>query len=331
MARILVTGYAGFIGSNLTRMLAREAEDGDLIVGLDALTYAAAPRWAEKGLKQFPAVSFMGTITDLRDEKDVEDVFRRVQPTHVYHLAAESHVCRSMDGPRAFAETNFMGTFNLLEAMRKHSPRARLVHVSTDEAFGDLPMDPRRKFTEKTNPKPRSPYSASKCASDLMAMAYAHSYGLDVVVTRCTNNYGANQHEEKLIPKAIMTWMKDETMTVYGDGTHVRDWIHVDNHCWALMKAMRHGRSRNTYCVGSGLELSNLQVLEQVKEVMQAMGIQGKYGYSFLPDARPTDDRRYAVSTDRIESIGWSPQRGLEAFRANLRKTVHWYMTEERK
>jgi dTDP-glucose 4,6-dehydratase len=322
--RTLITGYAGFIGSNLTRKIAMYAHPDDEIIGLDCFTYAARPEWAWNGLSDR---TFYEEKVDLRNADEVSRVIKDFMPERIFHLAAESHVCRSIDGPRAFAETNFMGTFNLLEALRVNGWKGKMVHISTDEAFGDLDMyEP--PFTEETPVKPNSPYAASKCASDMMVRAYAMTYGINAVITRCTNNYGPNQHEEKLIPKAILSMLAGTPMTMYGDGSHCRDWIHVDDHCEALLTAAHEGRAGEVYCVGSGLELSNKEVVHCVAGAMhEELGWKGMVDMVFTDD-RPTDDRRYAVRTNKIAGIGWLRDPSPKRFHENLKRTVRWYADE---
>lgn len=321
--RTLVTGYAGFIGSNLTRQLIKAMYRNDELCGLDCHTYAARPAWAYQAI-QASGVNFFEAKMDLRDKEAVIDIIQDFKPDRIFHLAAESHVCRSIEGPRAFAETNFMGTFNLLEALRQTEFEGKLLHVSTDETFGELSHDD-LPFHEGTAADPRSPYAASKCASDLMVSAYVRTYGLDAMITRCTNNYGPNQHEEKLIPKAIQAIAMGKEVTLYGDGSHSRDWIYVDDHCKALTTVMQSGKAGHLYCIGSGLELSNKEVVMCVREAMKR-DVDLKIRYT---DDRPTDDMRYAVSTDKIKRLGWKPVSDRNYFLARLRETVEWYLENE--
>lgn len=319
--RTLITGYAGFIGSNLTRHLLKSAIKQDSIVGLDCYTYAARPEWALEAVRAKEISVFTETKIDLRSKDEVMAFIQYFKPNRIYHLAAESHVCRSIEGPRAFAETNFMGTFNILEALRQIEFDGRLVHVSTDEAFGELKHG-EEPFSDLTPVKPRSPYAASKCASDLMVQAYVNTYGLDAVITRCTNNYGPNQHEEKLIPKAIHSIVKGKEMTLYGDGSHSRDWIYVEDHCKALERAMIAGLSGQVYPIGSGLELTNKEVVMAVREVINKdMDLKIRY-----TDDRPTDDVRYAVNTDKSRKLGFIPIPAKDYFLARLKHTVDWYL-----
>lgn len=327
--RVLVTGYAGFIGSNLTRMLFERMPLGTEILGIDAYTYAARPDWVLKHADVENEMRFRALKLDLRDAHAVRSVLNAWMPDQVYHLAAESHVCRSIDGPRAFAETNFMGTFNLIDALRGYGFKGRMVHVSTDEAFGELERGD-APFSESTPIAPRSPYAASKAASDLMVKAFAETYGLDFVTTRCTNNYGPNQHEEKLIPRTIERLLKGEAMTVHGAGDHVRDWIWVDDHCRALLTVMEAGRRGELYCVGGGVELSNLEVIDAVARAMrEELDWSGDVNLKYTND-RPTDDKRYAVTTDKLQTLGWCAPPTYDYLLSRLRQTVRWYSFKER-
>lgn len=318
--KIVVTGWAGFIGSTLTRQL---LSHGHEVLGIDSLTYAARPAYVRDDVDDDGL--FSEARVDIRDTVSLRRTLDGFEPDQIYHLAAESHVCRSIDGPRDFAETNFMGTFNLIECLRNMEFRGRLVHVSTDEAFGEL-QPGERPFTELTPTDPRSPYSASKAASDLMVRAYVRTYGLDAVVTRCTNNYGPNQHEEKLIPRAIQRFLKGEAMTIHGNGSHVRDWIFVEDHCKALQLAMRRGVTGDLYCIGSGLELQNIEVVKRVAAAVELItGTRVDMKLNFTND-RPTDDHRYAVENRKIAALGWGVDPGPAYFRARLAETVEWYM-----
>ena len=324
MARILVTGYAGFIGSNLTRNLFKELKEDDELVGLDCYTYAARPQWVFDGIP-ISSEQFKTVKVDLRDFKAVLKAIASIKPTHVYHLAAESHVCRSIEGPRAFVETNVVGTFNLIEALRQTSFSGRMVHVSTDETFGQLSNSFQPKFQETTLLEPTSPYSSSKASSDLLVRAYAHTYGLDAMITRCTNNYGPNQHEEKLIPKTIVSILDKKPVTVYGTGKNMRDWIYVDDHCSALQTVMSKGVSGEIYCVGSGLELQNIEVIERVAYCIK------KRLKVVHTDDRPTDDLRYAVRTDKLEMLGWKPRSDKKYFTKMILETIDWYKKNREK
>jgi dTDP-glucose 4,6-dehydratase len=317
--KYLVTGGAGFIGSNFVRHLRSERPDAD-VVNLDALTYAG----------------HLESLADLRDDRRhrfvhgdicdasvVDEVMRGVDT--VFHLAAESHVDRSIVEDAPFIRTNVLGTATLLAAALAAGVR-RFVQVSTDEVYGELPWrdpaDGRRdapRFTEDTPLAPRSPYSASKAAGDFLALAYHTTHGLDVVITRCSNNYGPFQYPEKLIPVLITRATADESLPVYGDGLYVRDWIHVSDHCRGLLAAAERGRAGRVYNFGGDAERTNLSL---VHELLDILGKPRKL-IAHVRD-RPGHDRRYAIDASRAQAeLGWSP---AIRFADGLRETVAWYL-----
>jgi dTDP-glucose 4,6-dehydratase len=302
---LLVTGGAGFIGSNFVRFLRRERPDWK-IVNLDALTYAG-------NAESLPdARDFVhGDITDV---KLVERVMTGVDA--VANLAAESHVDRSILGPCVFVETNVGGTQVLLDCAREAGVK-RFLQVSTDEVYGSLGAT--GKFNENSPLKPSSPYSASKAAADLIALSYGHTFGMDVVVTRCSNNYGPYQFPEKLIPLMIANALEGKRLPVYGDGMQVRDWIHVEDHCRALLAALEKGRRGEVYNIGSDNEWPNLKIVSRLLEIL------GKSGdlIEHVKD-RPGHDRRYAIDASKARAdLGWAPQIG---FAEGLQATVDWYV-----
>jgi dTDP-glucose 4,6-dehydratase len=308
---VLVTGGAGFIGSNLVRLLLAE-RPGWRVVNLDKLTYAGnAENLADLALE--PRYRFVrGDICDgplvgrLLEEERIEAVM---------HLAAESHVDRSILAPAAFVETNVSGTQVLLEAARRAGVR-RFLHVSTDEVYGSL--GPTGLFTEESPLAPSSPYSASKASSDLLALAYAHTFELPVVVTRCSNNYGPYQFPEKLIPLLIANALRDMPLPVYGDGQNVRDWIHVEDHGRGLLAALERGRTGQVYNLGAGNERKNLDIVHQVLALLD----KPTSLIQFVKD-RPGHDRRYAIDAARARrELEWEPRHGFEE---GLAATVSWY------
>lgn len=312
MTKYLVTGGAGFIGANyvLTRLLGEGAIDRMVVV--DALTYAGnleslAPVQAD------PRFRFVKA--DIGEEAAMDALFAEEQPDYVVHFAAESHVDRSISGPRAFIETNVLGTQVLLDASRAHGVK-RFLMVSTDEVYGSL--GPSGHFTETSPLRPSSPYSASKASADLLALAYHHTFGLDVVVTRCSNNYGPLQFPEKLIPLMIANAMDDRELPVYGDGRNVRDWLHVRDHCRAIDVVMRRGRSGEVYNVGGNSERENIEV---VKALLDHLGKPHDL-ITYVTD-RPGHDRRYAIDATKIrEELGWEPR---VVFEDGLGETIAWY------
>lgn len=326
-ATLLVTGGAGFIGSAVIRMMIRESDYR--IVNLDSLTYAGNPdNLAE--IADDPRYRF--EHGDIRDRAFLDEIFARHRPDAVMHLAAESHVDRSIDGSAAFIQTNLIGTYHLLEAARHYwnalegGASFRFHHISTDEVYGSLGET--GAFTETTPYAPNSPYSASKAGSDLLVRAWHHTYGLPVVTSNCSNNYGPCQFPEKLIPHMILNALQGKPLPVYGDGLNVRDWLFVDDHARALRLILEKGRIGETYNVGGGAEMSNIALVRALCALLD----------EFLPDAahrpherlirfvedRPGHDRRYAIDSSRIRmELGWMPR---EDFASGLRKTVRWYL-----
>src|SRR6266404_99866 len=313
---LLVTGGAGFIGSNLIQHVVDRPEI-DRLVNLDCLTYAGHLVNLEK-VSQHPKYLF--EKVDLRDKPAVAKVIERYSVTHVMHLAAESHVDRSISGPGDFIHTNFVGTFNLLEACRaawlnpsstlnSPSSSARFHHISTDEVYGSL--GPTGYFTETTPYAPNSPYSASKAASDMLVRAYHHTYGLPIVITNCSNNYGPYQFPEKLIPVVIQSVLQRKSVPVYGDGMNVRDWLFVSDHAAALWQVLTREAVGATYNIGGNHEQTNLQLVELlcdlIDELAPQLGGQSRSLIAFVKD-RPGHDRRYATDSSKMAiELGWQP------------------------
>ena len=318
---ILITGGAGFIGSNLVHLWSSR-HPGDTILVLDKLTYAAD----RTQIENLPNVRLVvGDIQNL-------ELVRYLLETHgvrkIFHLAAESHVDRSISGPAAFIATNLQGTFSLLEAAREvwaGQTDCRFLHVSTDEVYGSLGSTGR--FNERMAYAPNSPYSASKAGSDHLVRAYHHTFGMDVVTTNCSNNYGPRQHPEKLIPLAITRMVAGQPIPVYGDGQNVRDWLYVEDHCLALERAMLRGVAGETYCIGGNNEQKNLDLLDLLCDAVDTrlgrpMGT-SRALKSFVPD-RAGHDRRYAIDATKIhQELGWQP---TVDFKEGLARTVAWYL-----
>ena len=318
---ILITGGAGFIGSNLVHRWHR-TYPSDRIIVLDKLTYAADPKQIA-GLAGVELVA--GDIQNLELARHLIEVN---QVTKVFHLAAESHVDRSITGPAAFIQTNVVGTFSMLEAARQAwagQGDCRFLHISTDEVYGSLGDD--GKFHEEMAYAPNSPYSASKAGSDHLVRAYHHTYGLNTVTTNCSNNYGPRQHPEKLIPLAITRMAKGEPIPVYGDGMNIRDWLYVEDHCAALETVMLQGVSGETYCVGGDNEQTNLALLDLLCDLVdehlaRPVGTSRKLK-TFVQD-RAGHDRRYAIEAGKIrQNLGWSAQTN---FHDALAQTIRWYL-----
>ena len=325
--KILVTGGAGFIGSAVVRLAVAR---GHKVVNLDALTYAAClanvASVAGNPLYAFEHV-------DIRDRAALERVFAVYEPDIVMHLAAESHVDRSIDGPVDFIETNIVGTFNMLEAARKYwaargKPEGfRFHHVSTDEVYGSLPADPSVQFTEATAYDPRSPYSASKASSDHLVRAWHETYGLPVVLSNCSNNYGPYHFPEKLIPVVILNALAGKPLPIYGDGSNIRDWLYVEDHADALLLVSTRGQIGRSYNIGGDNERSNLQLVQMICSLLDRLQPRGTGSYAdlitFVTD-RPGHDARYAIDASRIRGeLGWRPSITVEE---GLERTVRWYL-----
>jgi dTDP-glucose 4,6-dehydratase len=331
--KVLVTGGAGFIGSAVCRHLIRDL--GLRVVNVDKLTYAASPMSLAE-IASDPRYRFYKV--DICNQAAMLDVMFREQVDGIMHLAAESHVDRSIDGPSAFVETNIVGTFSVLQAARvyrdglrgERQARFRFHHVSTDEVYGDLPLDGTC-FTEETAYAPSSPYSASKAASDHLVRAWHKTYGLQVVVSNCSNNYGPYHFPEKLIPLMILNGLQGMPLPVYGNGNNVRDWLYVEDHAKALALVFSKGETGRCYNIGGGSERSNLQVVETIADTLDALqplenGRDRRSLIAFVAD-RPGHDLRYSIDTSRIErELGWRPQ---DTFESGLEKTVHWYLKNE--
>lgn len=325
---LLITGGAGFIGSNVIRHIIDQPEI-EKLVNLDCLTYAGHL----ENLTGFEHNDrYVFEKVDLRDRPAVARVLHTHRISHVMHLAAESHVDRSISGPGDFIHTNIVGTFNLLEACRAawqgRWEEVRFHHVSTDEVYGSLGST--GYFTEKTPYAPNSPYSASKAASDMLVRAYHHTYGMPAVITNCSNNYGPYQFPEKLIPVVIQSLLARRPVPVYGDGMNVRDWLYVGDHAQALWVVLRRGKVGETYNIGGNNEWPNLRIVEQmcdlVDEMRPDLGGQSRRLISFVKD-RPGHDRRYAIDAAKIRhELGWSP---AHTFEQGLRETVRWYLEHQ--
>ncbi|HET9044005.1 MAG TPA: dTDP-glucose 4,6-dehydratase [Burkholderiales bacterium] len=326
---ILVTGAAGFIGSNFVLDWMREV--GEPAVSLDKLTYAGNLRNLAALERDARHVFVRG---DICDRAFVDALLAQHRPRAIVHFAAESHVDRSIHGPADFIQTNVVGTFTLLEAVRGHwsslasaeKAAFRFLHVSTDEVYGSLgPSEPA--FCETTPYAPNSPYSASKAGSDHLVRAYHHTYGLPVLTTNCSNNYGPYQFPEKLIPLMVLNSLDGKPLPVYGDGSNVRDWLYVGDHCSAIRLVLARGRTGETYNIGGAAERKNLDVVKRVCAILDELRPRGAGRYetliNFVTD-RPGHDWRYAMDTRKIEDeLGWRP---AESFASGLRKTVEWYL-----
>ena len=327
MATLLITGGAGFIGSNLVRYALSHTPDR--IVVVDKLTYAGSLLNLEAPLKD-PRVTFLEA--DIADRRAMSRAFAEHHPDAVLNLAAETHVDRSIDGPRLFVDTNIVGTFTLLEVARAFITGVaagtrdafRFLHVSTDEVYGSLGRE--GTFSEETAYAPNSPYAASKAGADHLVRAYAHTYGLPVLITNCSNNYGPFQFPEKLIPLMVLNAIDGRPLPIYGDGGNVRDWLHVEDHCAGLLLVLAKGRVGEKYNVGGGNERTNLEIVDLICDTVDELrpGVASRRALKTNVADRPGHDRRYAIDATKIRrELGWAPQH---TFESGLRDTVQWYL-----
>lgn len=329
MKKILVTGGSGFIGSNLILYLHEELP-GVEILNMDKLTYAADNNYL-RPLKHSNRYRF--ARVDLADRPAVRDMLRRWMPDTVMHLAAESHVDNSIRGPEPFVQSNLVGTFNLIEECRQlwddpelEMEPGRFLHVSTDEVFGSLGAE--GTFNEKSPYAPNSPYSATKAGSDLLVRSYHRTYGMDVVITNCSNNFGPHQHDEKLIPTVIRQALRHKPIPIYGNGKQVRDWLHVHDHCRALRLLLEAGETGEPYTIGGDNEWENIKLVEKICDLLNDQVGEGPAGdykrlISFTSD-RPGHDLRYAVDSRKLkERTGWAPS---QPFGELLAQTVDWFV-----
>ena len=325
---LLITGGAGFIGCNLVQFALDHTSDRLVVV--DKLTYAGSLRNLERPL-QDRRVTFVRA--DIGDAGTMASVFAGHRPQAVLNLAAETHVDRSIDSPRPFVDTNVVGTFVLLEATRRYVSSLsnaergafRFLHVSTDEVYGTLGSAGR--FSEESPYVPNSPYAATKASADHLVRAYGQTFGLPVLITSCSNNYGPYQFPEKLIPLMILNAIDRRPLPVYGDGGHVRDWLHVEDHCAGMLLVLAEGRVGDKYNIGGGNEQSNLEIVDRICDVLDDLrpGATSHHELkTFVPD-RPGHDRRYAIDATKLRrELGWAPRRTLES---GLRDTIRWYLS----
>jgi dTDP-glucose 4,6-dehydratase len=328
---ILITGGAGFIGSNFIPFFLNKHQDTK-VINLDKLTYAGE-------LSNLDEVSSNRNYNfvqgDIYNRKLIEDLFKTYRFNGVIHFAAESHVDNSIENPREFINTNIVGTFNLLDVAKanwmtpsiqpeKNCIKNRFLHISTDEVYGSLGNS--GLFTEKTPYAPNSPYSASKASSDFLVRSYFHTYGMNVVTTNCSNNYGPKQHDEKLIPTIIRKALSNENIPIYGDGKNVRDWLFVDDHCKGIDLVYQYGKAGETYNIGGNNEHNNIYIANKICEILDKIKPKSesyKNQISFVKD-RLGHDFRYAIDASKIEKeLGWS---AVENFETGIKKTVNWYL-----
>ena len=335
MLRILVTGGAGFIGSSVIRYIINNT--GHSVINVDKLTYAGN---LESLCSVDSSVRYQFVQADICNASDVSKIFSDLRPNVVMHLAAESHVDRSIDGPSEFIQTNIVGTYTLLEASREYwsslanedKSSFRFHHVSTDEVYGDLEGTDDL-FLETTSYEPSSPYSASKASSDHLVRAWYRTYGLPIVISNCSNNYGPHQFPEKLIPHMILNAISGKSLPIYGDGLQIRDWLYVEDHARALVKVALEANDGETYNIGGHNEVANIDVVRSLCGMLEELVPEKPEGVERYEDLivyvkdRPGHDVRYAIDASKIErDLGWAPQ---ETFETGLRKTVEWYLSNQ--
>ena len=329
--RLLITGGAGFIGSAVVRLAVKKGYE---VLNVDSLSYAAC---LDNLLCVEKHANYSFEHLDIRDKSEMEKIFKSYQPNFVMHLAAESHVDRSIDSPREFLETNVVGTFNLLQIACSQwiaegsPPEYRFHHVSTDEVYGTLPSDSNIKFTEKTPYDPRSPYSASKASSDHFVNAWHNTYNFPTLITNCSNNYGPYHFPEKLIPLMILNAISGRELPIYGDGMHIRDWLYVEDHVEALIHVLSNGVPGEKYNIGGENERTNLDIVKLLCSILDELKPKKIGSYKdqiiFVKD-RPGHDERYAIDPSFIKKeLGWSPSTHIEE---GLIKTVKWYLDNEK-
>ena len=326
MKNVLVTGGCGFIGSNFVKYLISLKCYFPII--LDKLTYAGS----KENINQISEESFELVKGDVCDEQLLLSLFKKYKFEGVFHFAAETHVDRSIDGPREFINTNILGTFNLLQASIAHSKtndnNFKFIHISTDEVYGDLGKE--GYFDEESPYKPNSPYSASKAASDHLVRSWGKPFNLPVIITNCSNNYGANQFPEKLIPLMIMNCFDWKKLPIYGNGENIRDWLFVEDHCIALETIFSEGEVGETYNIGGSNEIRNIDIVKTICDIMDELKPSKNGSYrdliSFVND-RPGHDKRYAVDSTKLKNtLKWKPR---ESFQSGIKKTIKWYLNNE--
>ena len=322
MHKIIVTGGLGFIGSNLIKTLINL---GYFVINVDKINYASN-FYNVKNFENNKKYTFKKC--DINNEKVIFSLLKKYRPIGIFNLAAETHVDRSIDGPKEFINSNLVGVFKLLQAIKKYSKnnkKIKLIHISTDEVYGDVLKG---RTSEKYPYKPSSPYAATKAASDHLVSSYVRTYGLNAVVTNCSNNYGPMQHPEKLIPKLIYNIINNLPLPIYGNGKNSREWIYVDDHCDALVKVFKKGKKGNFYNIGSNKNLNNLQITKSLINIAKRnMKIGKNVKIKFIKD-RPGHDFRYALNSEKIKSkLGWRPKT---SFNDGLKKTLLWYLNNKK-
>jgi dTDP-glucose 4,6-dehydratase len=322
MQKIIVTGGLGFIGSNLIKILLKL---NYYVINIDKISYASNLYNVKKLIDH---KNYVFHRCDINNQKKIYFLLKKYKPSGIFNLAAETHVDRSIDGPKAFVNSNFVGVFNLLQAFKKYSKynkKTKFIHISTDEVYGDVLKG---RTSEKSSYKPSSPYAATKAASDHLVYSYVRTYNLNAIKTNCSNNYGPRQHPEKLIPKLIYNIIKNLALPIYGNGKNSREWIYVDDHCDALIKVFKKGKIGEFYNIGSNKNLNNLEITKALlKTAKKMIAIKKNVKIKFVKD-RPGHDIRYALNSNKIiKELKWKPKT---VFNDGLKKTVLWYLNNQK-
>ena len=322
MHRVLVTGGLGFIGSNLIQLLLKQKY---YVINVDKVSYSSN-FYNTKEFKQNKKYKFIKC--DIQNKKKISQILKKYKPAGIFNLAAETHVDRSIDGPKNFINSNILGVFNLLECFKKYykeNKNIKLIHISTDEVYGDV-LNGRSKETDRYNPS--SPYAASKASSDHLVRSYIRTYNIPAIITNCSNNYGPNQHPEKLIPKLIYNMLNNRKLPIYGKGNNSREWIYVSDHCEALIKIFKKGKLSNFYNIGSNINLNNLTIAKKLLLIAKNRIKMGKnVKIEFVKD-RPGHDLRYAINSNKLrKEIKWKPKININR---GLEKTLNWYLDNQK-
>lgn len=317
MKTIVVTGGLGFIGSNLINILSKK---NYFIINIDKVTYASNFNNISSNIKNYKFYK-----EDINNQNFIKKILNKYNPSLIFNLAAETHVDRSIDGPKQFINSNICGVFNLLEAIRKFKKKIKLIHVSTDEVYGDIINNKSSKETDAYNPS--SPYSASKASGDLLIKSYVRTYKIPAIITNCCNNYGPNQYPEKLIPTIIYKIINKKPITIYGNGRNIREWIHVEDHCSALIKISEKGILGNNYNIGSGIELNNIDIVKKIISSFKEIDINlaNKAKFIFIKD-RPGHDLRYSLNSSKIKKkLKWDCKYNFDK---EIKKIIIWYINK---
>jgi dTDP-glucose 4,6-dehydratase len=314
MKRIIVTGGLGFIGSNLIKMLNKK---NFFIINIDKISYASNKKNIPTNIKNYKFYK-----ENINNKHYIINILKKYQPSLIFNLAAETHVDKSIDGPNNFIDSNILGVFNLLEAIRIYKKKIKLIHISTDEVYGDI-----NKLSSKENDpyNPSSPYSASKASGDLLIKSYIRTYNIPAIITNCCNNYGPHQYPEKLIPTIIYKIIRNESIPIYGNGKNIREWIHVKDHCEALMQISMKGKIGESYNIGSGIKMKNIEIMKKIISIFKQINTypKNKFKFLFVKD-RPGHDFRYSLNSSKLKmELKWKCKINLNE---GLKETIHWYI-----